>query len=58
MLLIVAHHRNRISRDRREVVQFVYTAKKRRARYSTGLNNVLLPTLFTVVNYIEQYICF
>jgi hypothetical protein len=24
--------------------------KKRRARFSTGLNNVLLPTLFTLVN--------
>jgi hypothetical protein len=30
-------------------------AKKRRARCSTGLNNVLLPTLFTPVNNIEQY---
>jgi hypothetical protein len=29
--------------------------KKRRARCSTGLNNVLLPTLFTLVNNIEQY---
>jgi hypothetical protein len=28
--------------------------KKRRARCSTGLNNVLLPTLFTLVNNIEQ----
>jgi hypothetical protein len=28
--------------------------KKRRARCSTGLNNVLLPTLFTLVNDIEQ----
>jgi hypothetical protein len=29
--------------------------KKRRDRCSTGLNNVLLPTLFTLVNNIEQY---
>jgi hypothetical protein len=29
--------------------------KKRRARCSTWLNNVLLPTLFTLVNNIEQY---
>ena len=29
--------------------------KKRRARCLTGLNNVLLPTLFTLVNNIEQY---
>jgi hypothetical protein len=29
--------------------------KKRRARCSTGLNNVLLPTLFTFVNNTEQY---
>ena len=29
--------------------------KKRRARCSTGLNNVFLPTLFTLVNNIEQY---
>jgi hypothetical protein len=29
--------------------------KKRRARCSTGLNNVLLPTLFALVNNIEQY---
>ena len=29
--------------------------KKRRARCSTGLNNVLLPTLFTLVNNIEHY---
>jgi hypothetical protein len=29
--------------------------KKRRARCSTGLNNVLLPTLFTLVNNVEQY---
>jgi hypothetical protein len=28
--------------------------KKRRARCSTGLNNVLLPTLFTLVDNIEQ----
>jgi hypothetical protein len=28
--------------------------KKRRARCSTGLNNVLLPTLFILVNNIEQ----
>jgi hypothetical protein len=28
--------------------------KKRRARCSTGLNNVLLPTLFTLVNNVEQ----
>jgi hypothetical protein len=31
------------------------TRQKRRARCSTGLNNVLLPTLFTLVNNIEQY---
>jgi hypothetical protein len=30
-------------------------SKKRRVRCSTGLNNVLLPTLFTLVNNIEQY---
>ena len=29
--------------------------KKRRARCSTGLNNVFLPTLLTLVNNIEQY---
>ena len=32
--------------------------KKRRARCSTGLNNVLLPTLFTLVNNIEQFFFF
>jgi hypothetical protein len=40
------------------VNQSVFTrvhGKKRRARYSTGLNNVLQPTLFTLVNNIEQY---
>ena len=29
--------------------------KKRRSRCLTGLNKVLLPTLFTLVNNIEQY---
>jgi hypothetical protein len=33
-----------------------FAGKKRRARCSTGLNNVLLPTLFTLVNNIEQYL--
>jgi hypothetical protein len=33
---------------------YMLHGKKRRARYSTGLNNVWLPTLFTLVNNIEQ----
>ena len=37
---------------------FILHGKKRRARRSTGLNNVLLPTLFTLVNNIEHYYLF
>jgi hypothetical protein len=36
-----------------EMRRFLH-GKKRRARCSTELNNVLLPTLFTLVNNIEQ----
>jgi hypothetical protein len=39
--------------------RIVYTAKNdvhgKNAESVTGLNNVLLPTLFTLVNNIEQY---
>jgi hypothetical protein len=37
------------------LIAYYIHGKKRRARCSTGLNNVLLPTLFTLVNNIEQY---
>jgi hypothetical protein len=38
---------------------FIYTRQKNDqvALMKTGLNNALLPTLFTVVNNIEQYCC-
>ena len=35
-------------------INSLHGKKRRAARCSTGLNNVLLPTLFTLVNNIEQ----